>query len=158
MSDMNQTAQIASRRERLSFASTEDAIRDIERLSRGYSKCGSWSLPQTCWHLEAVLRFRMVPGPFPPNTAEQDARRPVLAQILANGTLPTKIEAPAQALPPAKADDSMIATAIAALRKWDSYSGDIAPHRLFGHLTRNEARRLNLVHAAHHLSYLVPIS
>jgi hypothetical protein len=98
----------------------------------------------------------MVPGPFPPDTPEQLVRKPKLREILAIGKLPSGIEAPAPAIPPADANESAIDALIATLKRFDSFTGPIAPHRIFGHLSDADARRLNLIHCAHHLSYLVP--
>ena len=155
---MSESTQTAARREGLNFASVDDAIAEVQRLRCGCAKTGSWSLAQVCWHLETAIRMRMVPGPFPPDTSEQLSRKPKLREILAVGKLPSGIEAPTPAIPPADANDSAIDALIATLKRFDSFSGEIAPHRIFGHLSDADARRLNLIHCAHHLSYLVPNS
>src|SRR5262249_31094720 len=64
-----------ARRVGLRYASEEAAIADVEKLRHGYTQAGLWSLPQICWHLEQSILSRMQPGPFPPETAEQTARR-----------------------------------------------------------------------------------
>src|SRR5262249_27856985 len=133
-------------------------IADVQNLRRGCTQCGSWSLSQTCWHLETAIRLRMVPGPFPADSPEQIARKPKLAEILATNKLPSGIQAPAPAVPPTDANESAIDALMATLKQWDAYKGEIAPHRLFGHLTETEAKKLNLIHCAHHLSHLVPLS
>ncbi|MBO0700603.1 MAG: DUF1569 domain-containing protein, partial [Zavarzinella sp.] len=52
------------------------------------------------------------------------------------------------------------AAAVARLReaaaRFKAHAGPIVPSPLFGPLTKEEATRLQLVHAAHHLSFLVP--
>jgi hypothetical protein len=58
--------------------------------------------------------------------------------------------------PPANVPESTIDDLIASLKQLKAYKGEIAPHRLFGHIPDAEARKLNLIHCAHHLSYLVP--
>jgi hypothetical protein len=147
-----------SRRDGLSFQNSDEIIADVQRLRRGYTQTGAWSLPAMCWHLETAIRLRMSPGPHPANTPAQDARREQFQQILATGQLPSGIEAPAPAIPPVNADDSSIDALITTIEKWKEYAGPIAPHRLFGNISDAEARRLNLIHCAHHLSYLVPTS
>jgi hypothetical protein len=156
MSATSQQQQTPARREGLSFATSDDVVADINRLRRGYAKCGSWSLPAMCYHLESTLKARMTPGPFPPNTPEQDAARPKFQQVLASGKLP-KIDAPAPFLPSANVDESAIDAFIATLKRFDAYGQPFAPHRIFGNLSPEEIRRLNLIHCAHHLSYLVPV-
>jgi hypothetical protein len=52
------------------------------------------------------------------------------------------------------------AAAVAKLResvaRFKAYAGEIHPSPLFGAMTKEEATRLQLVHCAHHLSFLVP--
>jgi hypothetical protein len=144
------------RRTGLSFADEDAVIADVQKLRRGHAKAASWSLAQTCYHLDFATKARMQPGPFPPNTPEQDARYRAVPKILAAGKLPDGINAPAQAVPPKSCDEKVIDDLIATLTTFKNFKGEIAPHRLFGKLSDSEARRLNLIHCAHHLSYLVP--
>ncbi len=141
-------------RRTLSFTSEDEAIADVQALRRGYVQAGRWSLPQMCAHLDKAVRSRMQPGPFPPNTPEQDARRATADRVLATGRLPDGIIAPDTLVPRQDVDDDAIDAFIATLREFKSFQGPIAPHRLFGHLPDADARRLNLIHCAHHLSYL----
>jgi hypothetical protein len=139
------------------FANEDEVITDVERLREGYTKCGGWSLPQMAWHLNQAVLARMKPGPHPPETAEQQARKQLLQHVLMiNGYLPDGITAPDPMQPPANAPASSIDDLIASLQQLKAYKGEIAPHRLFGHIPDAEARRLNLIHCAHHLSYLTP--
>ncbi|HEX3358858.1 MAG TPA: DUF1569 domain-containing protein [Tepidisphaeraceae bacterium] len=147
-----------SRRE-LQFSNTSELKSDIQKLRKTpHKQLGNWSLAKTCWHLETAIRLRMVPGPFPPNTPEQNATRPRLEEILSSGQLPSGIQAPDPAVPPADAADASIDTLLATIDRFDSYKEPFAPHRIFGNLTDAEVRKLNLIHCAHHLSYLVPQS
>jgi hypothetical protein len=155
---MNESTQTVARREGLIFSSVDDVIADVQRLRRGSVKTGAWSLPQVCWHLEATTQLRMVPGPFPLDTPEQIARKAKLREIFATNKLPAGIEAPPPAIPPSDAGESAIDALIATLKRWDAYTDPIAPHRIFGHLSDADIRKLNLIHCAHHLSHLVPSS
>jgi hypothetical protein len=139
------------------FACEDDAIADVGRLRNGYQRIGSWSLPQTAWHLNMAVQQRMKPGPHAADAPEQVARRPMLQHVLSmNGYLPDGMIAPESMQPPADAPDSAIDDLIASLKQLKAFGGPIAPHRLFGQIPDAEARRLNLIHCAHHLSYLVP--
>jgi hypothetical protein len=132
-------------------------IADVQRLRRGYKRVGAWSLPQMAWHLNQAVLARMKPGPHAADTPEQTARRPLLQHVLMmNGYLPDGISAPDPMVPPADAPESAVDDLIASLKQLKAYRGEIAPHRLFGHIPDAEARKLNRIHCAHHLSYLTP--
>lgn len=147
-----------SRRRTLHFKTEDDVIADVRNLRKGYTQAGHWTLPQVCWHLNVGVQARMKAGPFPPNTPEQDARKPQILQVLASGQIPNGIVAPPAAVPPADAGDQAIDDLIASLRQFKTFPGPIPPHRLFGHLNDADARKLNLIHCAHHLSYLSPVA
>jgi hypothetical protein len=145
-----------ARRAGLAFADEAAVIADVQRLRKGYTMTGEWSLPRMAWHLSRTTQSRMIPGPFPPNTPEQDGRRPVLEQVLASGKLPDGIVAPDSIQPPADCGPEAIDELLDTLRRFASFAGPIAPHRLFGALSDADGRRLNRYHCAHHLSHLVP--
>jgi hypothetical protein len=140
----------------LSFKSEDEVIADLERLRRGYVKAGNWSLPQAAWHLAIAVESRMRPGPFPPDSPEQLARKSALPGILASGKLPQGIQAPDAMTPQPDAPEDSIDRLIDALRRFKTYKGEIPPHRVFGAMPDADARQLNLIHCAHHLSHLVP--
>jgi hypothetical protein len=144
-------------RRELKFSNTAELKSEINRLRNApHAQLGKWSLARTCRHLETAIRLRMVPGPFPANTPEQEANRVKLDGLLTNGRLPSGIDAPPQAIPPEDAGDASIDALLATIDRFESFNGPIAPHRIFGHLSDGEARKLNLIHCAHHLSHLVP--
>jgi len=143
------------RRPDVRYADEDAAIADIERLRKGYAQAGDWSLPRMAWHLNLAVKARMKPGPHDPDTAEQIARRQIAQQVLAaNKYLPSGIVAPDPMSPPADVPASAIDDLIASLKQIKAYKGEIAPHRIFGRLNDADARKLNLIHCAHHLSYL----
>ena len=144
------------RRQELRFNSEDDVVADVNRLRRGYVRAGAWSLPQICCHLDKSMQYRMRPGPFEPTTPEQAARRDQLQQILSTGRLPDGQTAPDTMMPPADCGEDAIDAFLARLEQFRNFPGPIAPHRLFGHLSDADARKLNLFHCAHHLSYLTP--
>jgi hypothetical protein len=45
---------------------------------------------------------------------------------------------------------------LATLDRYDAYSQSLKPSPLFGPLSRSQWDRLHLIHAAHHLSFIVP--
>lgn len=145
-----------TRRQGLVFQSTDDVRADIAQLRNGYKICGTWTLPQICWHLEQSVLAMMKPGPFPEDSPEQKARGDVLKKILADHQLPEGITAPPAMVPPADASEKAIDSFLAVLDEFDAYTEPLAPHRLFGTMSNDDRRRLNLIHCARHLSFLVP--
>ena len=150
--------QSGTRRSGVQYASEDDVIADVKVMRRGYAQAGSWSLPQACAHLDKAVQFRMQPGPFPPDTAEQAKNKERIPGILAAGKLPEGIKAPEPMLPPADCGEKSIDDFLATIEKYKRFPGPTAPHRIFGHLAEADARKLNLIHCAHHLSYLTPKS
>ena len=145
-----------TRRAGLRYSSEDDVVADVNRLRRGYTQAGAWSLPQICCHLDKSMQYRMRPGPHEPTTPEQAARHDQLRQILASGRLPDGQTAPDFMTPPTDCGDDAIDAFLARLEQFKNFPGPIAPHRLFGQLSDADARTINLIHCAHHLSYLTP--
>jgi hypothetical protein len=145
-----------SRRTDLTFASVDDVLAEIILLRRGCAPAGNWSLEQTCWHLNAVMSYLMSPGPHAvPDTSPPD--RETLQRILAGGQIPDGIIAPERAIPPAFCAADAADNFIQTVERFRTFQGPFAPHRLFGHLTLDEGRRLSMLHCARHLSFLVPV-
>ena len=146
----------ATRRVDLSYGNEDAVIADVQKLRRGYVQAGAWSLPQMCAHLDKAVQFRMQPAPFAPDTPEQLKNKERVPGILATGKLPEGIKAPEPMLPPADCGEQSIDAFLATIEKYKRFPGPTAPHRIFGALAEPDARKLNLIHCAHHLSYLTP--
>ena len=147
----------------LEYPDVAAAVADVARLRRGYTKAGHWSLPQIAYHVAASLKDRMRPAAADePDTQEQRARHGVRDRVLAENVVAAGLTSPPAASPPADlTDDSPAGRAavddlVAQLDRFDRYPHEFPPHRLFGRMTREQNRRHQLVHAAHHLSHLVP--
>ena len=143
-------------RRTLDYGSLADVADDVTTLRRGYIRSSTWTLPQTCWHLRAVMEA-MGKLPIHEPTPEMMGRRPVLDAVLAGGPLPDNLPAPEGLLPPDTAGEADVDAFLALLadRQQHPPTGPVM-HRLFGPLTAEQAARLTLRHCAHHLSYLVP--
>ena len=152
-----------ARRFGLEYPDVPAALADVAALRRAYVRTGNWNLAQVAYHVAASLRSRMTPGDFPPDTPEQLGRRPLLDRVLSTNEIPTGLTAPDTATPPPDlTDDSPAGQAavddlVTQLNRFAAYLGPFAPHRLFGHMTPQQNVRHQLVHAAHHLSHLVPV-
>ncbi|HZZ44130.1 MAG TPA: DUF1569 domain-containing protein [Tepidisphaeraceae bacterium] len=145
-------------RRQIRYATPDDLIADVRGLcAGGYDAAGKWSLGQVCWHLNKSTSYMMSAGPHVEPSAEQQAAgQQILKGVLAKGEIPRGVEAPERALPPAEVGEGAIDEFVATMERFKSFPGPFAPHRLFGRLTSEDARRLVLIHAAHHMSHLVP--
>ena len=151
-------------RRNLTFASLDEVAADAENLlARGYDRAGNWDLAQVAGHVAEWMRFPIDGFPKIPLLIRPvmwlmrvAAGKKLLAKTLAEGfgtggrTMP-------QTVPPAGGD---AAAAVAKLKdavaKWKAHTGEVHPSPLFGAMTKDTALRLQLKHAAHHLSFLVP--
>lgn len=152
-------------RRTLTFATLNDAVADAEMLlAVGYEKAGNWDLAQVCGHLSEWLRFPIdgfpkVPLLLRPVLALVRATigRNLRAKVLANGFEPGTRTLPQTVFATGNSKD---AAAVAKLKetaeRFEAHAGPIHPSPLFGRVTKDEARALQLKHLAHHLSFLVP--
>jgi hypothetical protein len=153
-------------RRKLAFASLAEVVVDAEHLlAAGYEKSGNWDLAQVCGHLAEWMRFPMDGFPWAPLgfrvvfwVMRHTIARRELRKMLATGHMPSGPTL--RETVPAPGGDP--AAAVAGLRdtvgRVKAFSGELKPSPFFGAFTRDEWIGLNLVHAAHHLSFLVPKS
>jgi Protein of unknown function (DUF1569) len=149
----------------LVFNDLDEVVRDAENLqARGYEKAGNWDLAQCCTHLADWLRFP-VEG-FPKAPAPIRAFLWVMRKTVGRKKLLTYIETrsfPAgkptmpQTVPPPGGDPrEAIDKLRRSVNRLKEYTGPIVPSPVFGPMTKDEAVRMQLVHCAHHLSFLIP--
>jgi hypothetical protein len=140
------------------FQTIDDVMPDVEQLLHGHTTVGTWSLAQICNHLATVTR-RVID--LPADTTHDPALLAppgVKEQVLQSGQLPEQIPSPPTVQPPAGLDPHEEANRLRqAIAHYNaSPTGPLAPHRVFGRLTKEEWDRLMLIHCAHHLSFAVP--
>lgn len=153
-----------SERRKLTFATLNDAVADAENLlAVGYEKAGDWDLAQACGHLSEWLRFPIDGFPKVPLLL-----RPVFAltrllvgRSMKRNVLAKGFPAGGRTMPQTVfASGGNDATAVAKLKetveRFEAHAGPVHPSPLFGSMTKDEARALQLRHLAHHLSFLVP--
>jgi len=151
-------------RRKLTFASLDEVVADAENLlAKGYDKAGNWDLAQVCNHLAEWLRFP-VEGfprmPLPVRAAfwllRKTLGKAMFRQYTTKG-MPTGKPTLTQTVTQPGGDE---AAAVAKLKesaeRFKAYTGEIHPSPVFGAMTKDEATKLQLVHCAHHLSFLVP--
>jgi hypothetical protein len=151
-------------RRRLSFTSLDEVAADSENLlARGYDKAGNWDLAQVAGHLAEWLRFPIEGFPKPPIfirpmlwLMKVTAGKKMLAKVLAEGFTPGGHTMP-QTVPPCGGNAAeAVAKLRSAIERWKAHTGEVYPSPLFGAMTKETALQVQLKHAAHHLSFLVP--
>jgi hypothetical protein len=167
MSDSGASAEAArgqARRE-LKFDQLEEIYQDAERLLEGgYASVGDWNLAQVCGHVQQWMSFPMdgFPKPgFPINGMMWVMKilvgRSMLKKVLAEGKMKAKAPTMPSTVPSADGDD---AVAVQRLRetveRLIGWKDDYYASPLFGPMDRETVVRLQLIHAAHHLSFLIP--
>ncbi len=151
-------------RRKLAFATLDEAVADAERLlAGGYDRAGNWDLAQVAGHLAEWMRFPMDGFPKAPlllrpavwllrTVSGRQMRDTILQHGFAAGTRTIGETVPAAGGDPA--------AAVAKLRevaaRFAAHFGPIHPSPLFGPMDKELAARLQLIHCAHHLSFLVP--
>jgi Protein of unknown function (DUF1569) len=149
----------------LKFRDLNEVVQDAEGLlKRGYDQLGNWDLSQISNHLANWLTYP-VDG-FPPMSApiaiimwmmRHTVGRKKLKSYLASGKFPPgKPTIPQTVFKPGGNEKEGVARLRKAAKWLNDHAGDIYPSPLFGRMTKDEAVGMQLVHCAHHLSFLVP--
>jgi Protein of unknown function (DUF1569) len=155
------TTQTILHRRQLDFKSWPELLTDVEHLRQAhYDRVGNWDLSQTLEHVGEGIRVAMR------GTKHQGAwiiRRVIgpliLKRILSQRRMKAGIKVPEWWLPGPSHDESAAVdqfhTEAAAFQGMTTTP---FPHPFFGPLTKQQWNDLILVHAAHHLSFLIPQS
>ncbi len=154
-----------SERRRLRFLDLDEAVRDAESLLvGGYRRVGRWDLSQVCGHLADWLTYAVDGAPpFPL------ALRPLvflmrhtvasrmLRKTLAAGEMPAGAPTLPASIPAPGGDESAAVDRLRrAVERFRAHVGEYPPSPLFGPVSRDEANRMQLIHCAHHLGFLIP--
>ncbi len=143
----------------LSFSSYDDLLAEIARLrERGYEQRGQWSLGQICGHLSYYLRGSLEGFGFKlPWLLRKLVGRPLLRRRLRTGRIADGGRTIPASVPPTGVDEEAAAAeACHLLERLRDNREPLHPSPLFDRLTPDEWRIMHLMHAAHHLSFLVP--
>jgi hypothetical protein len=152
-------------RRTLRFDDLDDVVREAESLrASGYHRAGAWDLAQVCTHLAEWMRFPLDGFPRPPApiramlwVMKNTFGRRQLRKVLATSSMPAGGPTMPETVAAAGGDET---AAVERLRqtvaRFKAHTGPLHPSPLFGPLDKEAATRLQLVHCAHHLSFLVP--
>jgi hypothetical protein len=149
---------MSSARRTLSYVSLDEVMPDVDRLLRGHTTVGSWSLAQICGHLARSIHCTIDGFPVrAPWIVRKTLGRLLLRRILRTGRFAEGMKAPTEYQPAAGADERAEAENLrAGLRRLAAHAGPLVEHPLGGWVTRDVWDRFHCIHCAHHLSFAVP--
>lgn len=154
----------ASRRA-LEFRDWPAVLVDLDTLHRdGYQKVGRWDLSQACAHLADWMAYTIDGFPKPPlpmrlllETIKRLAGPTMLRRALATRSMPSGAPTtPETVHAPGGDEDEAVNRLCATIARFQAHPGPFHPSPIFGGLDRETWARLQLIHCAHHLSFLIP--
>lgn len=150
----------AMKRRKLDFDRFEAVAADIHHLhAAGYMQVGSWDLSRICDHLTRYMRMSLEGFPFAFPWVLRRLVGPAILKplVLWKHWVPAGAKAPPPLVPEQSPQESAaVEAAVEMLRRVRNHPGRFAPSPLFGEMSNSQWRRVHLIHASHHLSFLVP--
>ncbi|MBY0460717.1 MAG: DUF1569 domain-containing protein [Gemmataceae bacterium] len=152
-------------RRTLRFATLDEAVADAENLlAKGYDRAGNWDLAQVCFHLAEWMRYPVEGFPRIPLLLRpvmwlmrNTLAGPALRKAIEKGEMPTGQPTLTQSLATPGGDHAAaVAKLKEAVERFKAYKGPYQPSPLLGVLDTDTALKVQLLHCAHHLSFLIP--
>jgi len=146
-------------RRKLDFKSWPEVLADVDHLRRaGYDRAGNWDLSQIVEHVGEGLRTAQRGIDHRANWIIRKLLGPlILKRILSTRRMKAGIKVPQWWLPGPTHDESAAVDQLRSeIASFEAMTGAPHPHPFFGALTKRQWNELALVHAGHHLSFLVP--
>ena len=153
-------------RRNLKFATLDEAVADAENLlARGYEKTGNWDLSQVCGHLTNWVTYPLDGYPPLPLWLKpifwvmRTTMSRKIPKMMASddGMMKPGMSTAPMSIPAAGGNDAeAVAKLKAAYERWAKSDGPVHPSPLLGMLSKERAEEGHRIHAAHHLSFLVP--
>jgi hypothetical protein len=146
-------------RRQLDFKTWPDVLADIDHLRQAhYDRLGNWDLSQTLQHvgegLRAALHGIEHQGPW---IVRKLIGPMIFKRIVRDRRMKTGIKVPQWWLPGPSHDESAAVDQFRSqVTAFEQTSTPLHPHPFFGPLTKKQWEDLVLIHAAHHLSFLIP--
>jgi len=143
----------------LDFQDLGQVIGDVQDLRRrGYTRAGNWTLAQVADHLAIFFRGSLEGfSRRMPWIVRALVGKPILGLILRKRRMRAGVQVPQVFLPGDPRDDEVaVEQLVGLIERFRNHTGPLQPSPLFCHLTRQQWTDLHLIHAAHHLSFLLP--
>ncbi|WP_435009693.1 DUF1569 domain-containing protein [Tundrisphaera lichenicola] len=145
-------------RRTLTFSRLDEVMPEVDRLLKGHRTLGQWSLGQICNHLAGVIVMGVDGPPVKlPWILRKTVGPLIVGWILKKGRFPNGVKIPRKYEPKPGLDARAEAEALrAAIRLYSMHTGPMADHPLAGQIPRATWDRLECIHCAHHLGFVVP--
>ena len=142
----------------LDFRSFDAALADVDRLrSAGYDAAGFWDLARALEHLTTFMRLSLDGFPMKYPAVVRLGGPVIKWWTLRTRRMPAGVKTPRPFEPSGSvAEAQAVADFRAVVGRVEHPAAAFHPSPLLGRLTPDEWRQLHLIHAAHHLSFLVP--
>jgi hypothetical protein len=145
-------------RRQLDFQDFDSLTADVDRLHRdGYTKAGTWDLRQICEHLTASMRMSIEGFTFKVAWWFIFVGPLIRRRLFKTRKVPAGIKGPDSLMPASTGDETAALNAFhKELRRVRDHAGPFRPSPVMGRLSPEQWRQFHLIHAAHHLSFLIP--
>jgi Protein of unknown function (DUF1569) len=151
-------------RRTLEYDRLDQVMPEVDRLLRGHTTSGTWTLGQILHHLASSLSLAMESGPGSTIEPLDPERARVLEvrrrRFFEAGRFPDGAHAPHPALePPHDADERTSAERLrTALQRFEDFEGPFPVHPRLGPMSKQEWAVFHRLHCAHHLGFARPTS
>lgn len=146
-----------STRRALSFADIGDVMPEVKRLARGHRTLGRWTLGQICHHLAAGFVGAMEGFDLRNHRIKRFFLKKQMLNVALTKGIPLNYTVDPKLTPPETSLDEGVAMLASAIERYVSYDGRLHAHPLFGRMSREVWDRVQCVHCAHHLSFVLPV-
>lgn len=143
----------------LDFRNWSDVLTNVDDVHRaGYRRAGNWDLSQILDHvgdgLRTAVRGNSHQGPW---VVRKFLGPIILRKIIRERRMKAGIKVPDWWLPgPGHDESAAVARFRDEVQAFEALATEPFPHPFFGPMTKQQWHDLALIHAAHHLSFLVP--
>jgi len=140
------------------FKRIDEILPDVRDLIRGHRTVGRWSLARICRHLADTFDGSIDGFDLSVHRFKRRWLHRWLWRYTLRFGIPTNYTVNARLTPP---DDAALGESVTrlerAIERYCAYDGVLQPHPLFNQLSREEWERMHCLHAAHHLSFALPM-
>ena len=144
-------------RRSLQFASLDEIMPEVDRLSQGNKTVGHWTFGQICDHLATVNRALAdapaEPKPDPSLRVSDEMKQ----EVFATGLLAENMPMPGDLTTPDDVEPTEAVNRLrAATAHYQASPGPVMDHPFYGPLSKEEWDQVIRIHSAHHLSFAIP--